>query len=126
MPVPHPRCRLGGGNQLDRRHVQDWAPPGWHWEVLPSGDRNLVRNRGLVVDPELLWWRSRGPQSGQREPASEDVLRRRVKEEDQHVRRYLVALDAGFSTACVYVQSKYDAQIILLFMITFVLFIIVY
>ena len=69
MPGPHPRRRLGGDDLLERRHVRDWAPPGWHWEVLPSGARSLVRNRGLVVDPELLWWRSRGPLSVQRERA---------------------------------------------------------
>ena len=97
MPVPHPRCRLGGDNQLERRQVRDWAPPGWHWEVLPSGVRSLVRNRGLVVDLELLWWRSRGPQSVQREPTPEDVVRRCVREEDEHGRRYMVALDDMFS-----------------------------
>ena len=38
MPIPHPRRRLGGGGRLDQRgHVRDWAPPGWFWEVLPSG-----------------------------------------------------------------------------------------
>ena len=56
-----------------RGAVRDWAPPGWHWEVLPSGARSLVRNRGLVVDPELLWWRSRGPLSVQREPPPQRV-----------------------------------------------------
>ena len=99
MPSPHPR-RHGGEHLLDgMRNVRDWASPGWCWEVLPSGERNLKRNPGVVVDPELLWWRSRGPQSMQREPTPEEVVRRRVREEDQHVRRYLVALDAGFSTA---------------------------
>ena len=39
MPIPHPRRRrLGGGGLLDQGHVRDWAPPGWYWEVLPSGD----------------------------------------------------------------------------------------
>jgi hypothetical protein len=65
--------------------------------VLPSGAPSLVRNRGLVVDPELLWWWSRGPLSVQREPAPEEVVRRRVREEDEHVRRYMVALDVRFS-----------------------------
>ena len=95
MPGPHPRRRLGGDNLLERRHVRDWAPPGWHWEVLPSGARSLVRNRGLVVDPELLWWRSRGPVTVRRlveSPA--EVVRHRVREEDEHVRRYMVALEA--------------------------------
>src|SRR3954471_7709405 len=48
--------------------VRDWAPPGWHWEVI-SEARRLVRNPGPVVDPDLLWWRSRGPQSVRRQPA---------------------------------------------------------
>ena len=97
MPGPHPRFRRGGEHLLDQmRDVRDWAPPGWHWEVV-SGARRLVRNPGLVVDPELLWWRSRGPQSVQREPTPEEVVRRRVREEDEHVRRYVVGLDARFS-----------------------------
>jgi hypothetical protein len=49
--------------------VRDWAPPGWHWEVLPSGARNLVRKPGHVIDLDLLWWRSRGPGAVQRESA---------------------------------------------------------
>ena len=98
MPGTHAR-RCGGEHQLDgMRNVRDWAPSGWFWEVV-SGARRLVRIPGPVVDPELLWWRSRGPQSVQREPAPEEVVRRRVREEDKHVRRYLVALDVGFSTA---------------------------
>ena len=98
MPGPHPRLRRGGEHLLDgMRNVRHWAPPGWHWEVLPSGQRRLVRNPGLVVDPELLWWRSRGPQSVQREPDPKEVVRRRVREEDEHVRRYVVVLDTKFS-----------------------------
>ena len=86
------------GGLVDRRqHVWDWAPPGWHWEVLPSGARSLVRNPGLVVDPELLWWRSNGPHSIQRERAPAEVVRRRVREEDDHVCLYMAALDARFS-----------------------------
>ena len=112
MPVPHPRCQLGGNNQLERRHVRDWAPPGWHWEVLPSGARSLVRNRGLVVNPELLWWRSRGPQSVQREPAPEVVVRRRVREEDEHVRRYMVALvDVRFSNTWQFLQGSHPSYV---------------
>ena len=42
MPIPHPRRRLGGGGLLDQRgHVQDWAPPGWYWEALPTGGAQL-------------------------------------------------------------------------------------
>ena len=91
MPAPHPRLRLGGEHLLhERGNVRDWAPPGWHSEVLSSGERNLVRNSG-PVDPELLWWRSRGPLSVQREPTPEEVVRQRVREKDEHVRRYMVA-----------------------------------
>ena len=66
--------------------------------MLPSGARNLVRNPGLIVDPELLWWQSRGPLSVRRQPAPEEVVRRRVREEDEHVRRYMVALDDVYYT----------------------------
>ena len=83
---------------LDQRgDVRDWAPPGWHWEVLPSGMRSLVRNPGDVVDPDLLWWQSRGPCSVQREPAPEEVVRLRIREEDEHVRRYMYLLDRQYS-----------------------------
>ena len=60
--------------------------------MLPSG-RSLVRNPGDVVDPDLLWWRSSGPRSVQREPAPEEVVRRRIREEDKHVCRYMYLLD---------------------------------
>src|ERR1041384_1351003 len=94
MPGPHPRYRRAPG-VLDRmRNVWDWDPPGWHWEVV-SGVRRLGMNPGLGVDPDLLWWRSRGPQSVRREPAPEEVVRRRIREEDDHVRRYMAALDVG-------------------------------
>ena len=62
--------------------VRDWAPPGWHWEVLPSGAWSLVRDPGDVVDPDFLWWHSH-------EPAPEEVVRRRIREEDEHVLRYM-------------------------------------
>ncbi|KAK1613588.1 hypothetical protein QYE76_019105 [Lolium multiflorum] len=38
-------------------------------EVLSSGARTLVWNPDPVVYPDILWWRSRGPRSFQREPA---------------------------------------------------------
>ena len=41
-----------------RGDVREWAPPGWRWEVLPSGTRSLVRIPGDVVDADLVWWRS--------------------------------------------------------------------
>ena len=40
-----------------------------------------------VVDPNLLWWRSRGLED------SAEVVRHHVSEEDAHVRRYLFALE---------------------------------
>ena len=69
MPGPHPRRRRFGEHPFDRMgDVRDWAPPGWHWEVLFEA-RHLVRNPGPVVDPDLLWWRSHGPQAVRRQPA---------------------------------------------------------
>ena len=94
---------------LERRNVRDWAPPGWHLEVLPSRARSLVRNPGLVVDPELLWWRSRGPLSVQRQWAPVEVVRRRVREEDEHVRRYMAALDARFSNTWQVLQGSHPS-----------------
>ena len=52
---------------------------------------------GPVVDPDLLWWRSRGPHSVQREPAPPEVVRPHVREEDEHVRHYMAAMDVRFS-----------------------------
>ena len=52
---------------------------------------------GPIVDPDLLWWRSRGPHSVQRQPAPPEVVRCRVREEDEHVRRYMAAMDVRFS-----------------------------
>jgi hypothetical protein len=59
--------------------VRDWAPPGWHWEVLPSRACSLVRNLGRVVNLELLWWRSCGPGVVQREPSPEEVVHQRIQ-----------------------------------------------
>ena len=84
MPGPHPRRRRDDV-MLQRTHVRDWAPPGWYWEVLPSGGRRLVR-RQSVVDPILVWWRSRGPVTVPRLPDTAEVVRHRVSEEDAHVR----------------------------------------
>ena len=96
MPIPHPRHRrLGGGGLLDQSHVLDWAPPGWYWEVLPSGGRRLVRNQP-VVDPNLVSWRSRGPVMVRGLSSPAEVVRHRVSEEDEHARRYMVALEGRF------------------------------
>ena len=118
MPIPHPRRhRLGGGGLLDQGHVRDWAPPGWYWEVLPSGGRRLVR-RQPVVDPILVWWRSRGPVTVVRHPDTAEVVRHRVSEEDEHVRRYMVALEGRFDNTWEVLQGShwsYDPVIILIF-----------
>ena len=107
MPGPHPRRRLGGGGLLDYRgHVRDWAPPGWYWEVLPSGARSLVR-RQPVVDPDLLWWRSRGPVMVWRLSSPAEVVRHRVSEEDEHVRRYMVALEGRFDKTWQVLQRSH-------------------
>ena len=84
--------------------VWHWAPTGWHWEVLPSGTRSLVRNSGEVVDPDLLWWQSRGPNSVQREPAPDHEIRRRIRNEDKHVRRYMYLLETQYINRWSYLQ----------------------
>ena len=112
MPGPHPRRRLVRDDVLlQRGNVRDWALPGWHWEVLPSGARNLVRNPapGPVVDPELLWWRSCGPLLVRRQPAPPEVVRRRVGEEDEHVGRYMDALDVRFSNTWQVLQGSHPS-----------------
>ena len=109
MPGPHPR-RRPVRDDVQPTHVRDWAPPGWHWEVLPGGARRLMRNPapGPVVDPDLVWWRSRGPVSVRREPAPPEVVRRRVREEDEHVHRYMVALEGGrFSNTWQFLQGSH-------------------
>ena len=108
MPIPHPHRRLGGGGRLDRRgHVRDWALPGWFWDVLPSGGRRLVRSQP-VVDPILVWWRSRGLVTIQRLEDSAEVVRHRVSKEDAHVRRYLFALEhRSFSNTWQVLQGSH-------------------
>jgi hypothetical protein len=70
---------------------------------------SLVRNPGPVVDPELLWWRLGGPLSVPREPAPEEVVRRRVREKDEHVRCYMVVLDVKFSNTWQYLQGSHPS-----------------
>ena len=115
MPIPHPRCRrLGGGGLLDQGHVQDWAPPGWYWEVLPSGGRRLVRKQP-VFDPILVWWRSCGPVTVPRLPDTTKVVRHCVSEEDEHTLRYVVALEGRFDNTWQVLQGShwsYDPVIV--------------
>ena len=110
MPGPHPRRRpVRDDVLLQRTHVRDWAPPGWHWEVLPLGACRLLRKPALgpVVDPDLLWWRSHGPLSVRRELAPPEVVRRRVWEEDEHVHRYMTAMDVRFSNTWQFFQGSH-------------------
>ena len=107
MPIPHPRRRrLGGEGLLDQGHVWVWAPPGWYWVVLPSGGRRLVR-RQPVVDPILVWWRSRGLVTVQRLPDTAEVVRHRVSEDDEHVHRYMVALEGRFDNTWQVLQGSH-------------------
>ena len=93
--------------------MRDWAPPGWHWEVLPFETRSLVRNPGDVVE-------SRWPRSMQREPAPEEVVHRSIREEDEHVRRYMYLLDRQYDSRWSFLQRvpsyvSYDPVKFLLF-----------
>ena len=72
--------------------------------MLPSGARSLVRNPGPVVDPDLVWWHSRGPGAVQREPASEVVVLRCIRDEDARVRHYMWLLDRDYSNAWSIIQ----------------------
>ena len=109
MPIPHPRRLVSGGHLRHQMgHVRDWAPPWWYWEALPSGGRRLVRSQP-VVDPNLLWWRSRWPVTVQRLEDSAEVLRHRVSEEDTHVRHYLFALEHRFSNTWQVLQGSHSS-----------------
>src|ERR1041385_8327658 len=44
-----------------------------------------------------------------REPASEEVVRRRIREEDDHVRRYMAALDAGYYSLWQVLQGSHPS-----------------
>ena len=45
----------------------------------------------------------------QRELAPAEVVRRRVREEDEHVRRYIAALDARFSNTWQVLQGSHPS-----------------
>ena len=55
----------------------------------------MVR-RQPVVDPILVWWRLRGLVTVAGLPDTAEVVCHRVSEEDEHVRRYMVALEGRF------------------------------
>ena len=61
--------------------------------------------RQPVVDPILVWWRSRGPVTVVRHPDTAEVVRHRVSEEDKHVRRYVVALEGRFDNTWQVLQG---------------------
>ena len=88
--------------------VRDWHPPGWHWEVLPSGARTLVRDPGSIVDPDLLWWY--WPRNVQRAPAPEEVVRRHIREEAEHVLRYMYLFNNTNNRRWSLLQNPYDAS----------------
>ena len=71
-----------------------------------SGGRRLVRSQP-VVDPILVWWRSRGPVMVPRLSDTAEVVRHRVSEEDEHVRRYMVALEGRFDNTWQVLQGSH-------------------
>ena len=110
MPRPHPRLQSGAHLLDDIGDVRDWAPPGWHREVSPPGERSLVRILGPAADPDHIWWQPMGPGSHpdqvwwQWEQAPELVVRRRIMEEDAHVRRYLWDLGRIYMNTWSFIQ----------------------
>ena len=61
-----------------------------------------------VVDPNLRWWRSRGPVTVRRLEDPVEVVRHRASEEDEHVHRYMVALEGGrFSNTWQYLRGSH-------------------
>ena len=60
-----------------------------------------------VVDPILVWWRSCGPVTVPRLLDTVEVVRHRVSEEDEHVRRYMVALEGRFDNTWQVLQGSH-------------------
>ena len=89
--------------------MEYWALPGWHWMVITSGTRSLVSNPGVVVNPDLLWWGSPSPGRVQREPATEEVVRHQVREEDNHVHRYMATLDTRVDDTWQILQGSHPS-----------------
>ena len=63
--------------------------------------------RQPVVDPILVWWRSRGPVTVSRLPDTAEVVRHRVSEEDEYVRRYMVSLESKFDNTWQVLQGSH-------------------
>ena len=70
------------------------------------GGRRLVRSQP-VLDPILVWWRSRGPVTMVRHPNTAEVVRHRVSEEHEHVHRYMVALEGRFDNTWQVLQGSH-------------------
>ena len=66
----------------------------------------MVR-RQAVVDLILIWWRSCGPVTVLRLPDTAEVVRHRVSEEDEHIRRYMVALEGRFDNTWQVLQGSH-------------------
>ena len=60
-----------------------------------------------VVDPILVWWRSRGPVTVPRLPDTAEVVRHRVSEEYEHIRRCMVALEGRFDNTRQVLQGSH-------------------
>ena len=63
--------------------------------------------RQPIVDPILVWWRSRGPVTVLRLPDTAEVVHHHVSEEDEHVRRYMVALEGRFDNTWQVLQGSH-------------------
>ena len=66
----------------------------------------MVRSQP-VIDPNLLWWQSRGPVKVRRLEDPAEVVRHRVSEEDEHVCRYMVALEGRFDNTWQVLQRSH-------------------
>ena len=66
----------------------------------------MVRSQP-VIDPILVRWRSRGPVTVPRLLDSAEVVHHRVSEEDEHVRRYMVALEGRFDNTWQVLQGSH-------------------
>ena len=63
--------------------------------------------RQPVINPNLLWWRSSGPVAVRRLEDPVEVVPHRVSEEDEHARRYMVALEGRFDTTWQVLQGPH-------------------